>query len=226
MPYTEGICGRIGRFYLVLLVAVVLAASMAPKANAQFQFTWTGGTISGQSVVVSIVFNATETFGGSGIYNINSLISGSITDKTPDGENLDAMVNGFTTETIGGFTPRSQFFLPAGGTGSAGTSGHYAAASGSQIGGFRIETNLATNPDFLFYANVGLDEVARAASGNVLLAVTSTSTGTHTITQVPGPLAGAGMLSYLAVLLMGLVWRWQGKRRAGAVPAIGPVHSA
>lgn len=210
MPYAGAVFGQLGRFVVASMVALVFAASMAPRANAQFQFTWTGGNISGQSVVVSILFNATETGLGTGIYDITGLISGSIDDldDAGSGENLDATVSGFTTDTYQALTPRNQFFFPAG---VVGASGHYANVDvgNSLIGGFRIETDLATNPDFIFFADPVQDLVYRTPSGNVGTTLITTFDGTHSITQVPGPIAGAGMLSWLAVMVMGLAWRRQ-----------------
>lgn len=224
MPYAGAVFGRLNRFCIVLTVALVLVAGVAPKADAQtpFRFDWSG-TLNSQSVVVELFFNANPNGGTPNLFDIvTNSASGTVrTAGTPSN-----ILANFNTSTITNSTTAAAdmqfYFAPSGPHGgNNGGSGHYDANTATNFFGFRIDTDAGNSyfiGDTLDTAN-NLDAVVLLSGTGAAVGVAADTAGTHTITQVPGPLAGAGWLSWLAVMLMGLVWRWQGKRSAAVGPA-------
>lgn len=199
--------------FLFVWLTALAAVFASQTANAQtFRFTWSG-TISGagigsQLIDISILINASLKSGTTNHYDVTGFTNGTVTDKTDDGVNLSGAIeaNPSTTPVFGSLTPRNEFFSSGGATG---VNGYFAPTAGSDIGGFRFAST--TGHEYLIYGGEAppADQMYILDNGVLPIGNFMTSGGADafSITQSPGPLAGAGILSYLVTILLGLAWR-------------------
>lgn len=193
---------RVSRFLAVSLLAVVLTAFIAPKAHAQ-QFTWTpfNEFASNNSVLFSLltvtltptgIGNSTRTeyevTGISGTFQNQSIIEVLALNTNVGGHRLNNRVfqntsngNVFTGNPTG---PS----MTAEGFGFRTNAGNFVVCDSDCT----LMSGQSTNTMFVFNS-----------TGTQL----SGTSGRFEFAAVPGPLAGAGMLSYLAALVMGIAWR-------------------
>lgn len=226
---------KIIRFFTLIILALIAFISMTPRVEAQqFLFTFAGTTTSSSIWNLSLVINATiiagdhydaDSYDAASTFSINGADQGTVTLAAP---------------TFNGQTINNTFFAAGGGSGPYGIFSHDASSAADGLGWSANGTDYFISREDFF------------ASGNNLIAGTSTfgegiidpesGTGVFSsnpaINPVPGPLAGAGILSYLAVLLIGLAWRGKwlismarvwlvqpgGSRRAAPLPRIAPVR--
>lgn len=195
--------------WLTALAAVFASQS----ANAQtFRFTWSG-TVSGISITdrmldISVLIQATLTPGSTNHYRVTGFSNGKITDNDADIVDLTGTIEEkpSTTPVFGSLAPRNEFFSSGG---AAGVNGYFAPTAGSDIGGFRFAST--TGHEYLIYGGEAppADQMYILDNGVLPIGNFMTSGGADafSITQSPGPLAGAGILSYLVTILLGLAWR-------------------
>lgn len=188
----------------LLLPALIALISITPRAEAQqFVFTFSGTTIASSIWDLSLVINATldigdhyqaDSYAASSSFSIGGADQGAVTIVAP---------------TFNGQTINNTFFAAGGGSGPYGIFTHDASFSVADGLGWS-----ANGTDYL----ISREEMF--AGGNNLIAATATfgdaiidpiiGSGSFSsnpaISAVPGPLAGAGILSWLATLLIALAW--------------------
>lgn len=216
MSYSGALFRRTCHFLTVSLVAIFLLVSMAPKAlSQQFSFI-VGAGFASPSLFTSITLTLSQyaVSGSTTAYDVDdlsgtfnglsmSLLSPATVGMTTVNNRVYAE---FDSITLGDLSSSSGFDVSSGFGFSAGGTDYFVArdAAGSTPNG-------SSNNLFVFSSSTGpaLNGTAGVFSNPV---------------AVPGPLAGAGVLSYLAVILMGIVFRgrwlvaqtrvWLERRRA------------
>ena len=193
---------------LTLAVTVMIHGVESARA-ADFNFDWSG-TLGGQTVVVDALLTA--SFNAGTTYDVTS-VSGTVTT----GGIIENIIVGLGPTSVGSLTSRQQFLT----SGGVGPSGHYLASTGSSFGGFTFSTS---THDYGTFGGV-TDGLARWDTGTNLGNVTENLSAPHSITQVPGLVAGTGLLSYLLIAMVGAWWRgrillnagrsWLNKFRSG-----------
>lgn len=195
MPYSNFIRRRNGQITAVISFFLLCFIGLAPAVKAQvpYSFTFQPPT-SGTEIFANLVILATNI---GNTYTATGIQSGTFDGATIQSiagtwqwSGIDGDGATFGTGTLA--SPRLDFTTatPVGNAGPT-SSFRLVSASGS---GF----------DWRVYADVGLlfnESRCQASSGCPNPGVS--------VSAVPGPLAGAGMLSWLAVTVMGLVWRRQ-----------------
>lgn len=223
MPFAGGLLSRLGRASAISLFAIVLVAGVVQRAQAQ-NFTFTpasefangGGSVLFSSLTITASATSNEFLGLANYFQYNITgISGTF--------NGDAITGLLTPGTDVG---------PMGATISLANNAVF--TNGSQLTGQvitgRDDGNSVLASGFGFTTSAGNFLVcdsdcvpANGAAGTALFVfgsagqINSSFGGFDSAVAVPGPLAGAGMLSWLAVMVMGLAWRRQwllGRMRA------------
>lgn len=205
MPYARAVFGQLGQFCIVLMVAFVMAAGVAPKARAQqFQFDFSG-TAGGTPLVIQVIVTATQACDSSpaNCWRANSVVSGTVNYNNTG----NTAVTGLGTADILGDTINNEFFVPNTGNGVSNVFDIYTDAPFGSLNGI-VFTDMTR--DYIFYDRSASTSSSMIGSpGASLHTHLNLSSSPTMVTAVPGPLAGAGILSWLAVMLMGLAWRRQ-----------------
>lgn len=210
MPYMGAMRVQAYRFMTALVIGLVLAGGIAQRADAQtFEFTPTGAFTSGVTTFSTLTITANPTsnllFGNANLaqYNITG-ISGTFA-----GNAITGLLAPGTN--VGGRSVPNAFVSNA-----AGLTGTILAARDDANSVLAHGIGFTTSAASFLICNTvsGFECSPNAANFSSTLQVYSSGPipgvgGFTSAVAVPGPLAGAGMLSWLAVMLMGLAWRRQ-----------------
>lgn len=202
MPIELATSRRFRRFLAVSLLAVVLTAFIVPRAHAQI-FEWTPFnefTNGGGSVLFSLL---TVTLNPTGLGNSTRTeytvagISG-----TFQGQSISILA---PNTNVGGRMVNNRVFHNTS-NGNVFTGNPTAPTMFSEGFGFSTSAGnfVVCDSDCTLASGQSTNTMFVFNSAGAQLSGTS---GRFEFAAVPGPLAGAGMLSYLAALVMGMAWR-------------------
>lgn len=192
--------GHAGRLFLASCLALIFVAVLSQRAEAQvYRFQFSGPT----SLMVDVFLTTIDASGTcAGCRQATGIDGGGANTWSAGIDN--GAISALGSATIDSVTPN--FIFNPSKTSGVGD-GVFRNGDAITLLSTAANNNVGSDRDIILWANGSVDRSSVSPAGSNQTGGGGDVGGAFSVTQVPGPLAGAGMLSYLAVLLMGLVWR-------------------
>lgn len=195
------IAGHAGRLFIASCLALILVAGLSQRAEAQtYRFQFSGNP---SSLIVDVFLTTIDASGTCAGCRQATGIDGGGANTWQQGAN-NGTITALGSATIDSVTPN--FIFNPSKTSGVGD-GVFRNGDAITLLSTAANNNVGSDRDIILWANGSVDRSSVSPAGSNQTGGGGDVGGSFTLNQVPGPLAGAGMLSYLAVLLMGLVWR-------------------